>query len=146
MGTTRSVRSVEIGAPVERVFAFLAAPESMMSLMGSELGEVATAADGAVTRYEWNASFRLLPFDVHGVQTRLEHVPNRRIVESASTGPTTIWELEQAGESTCLTMTEVISSRLPLVNKVIEFIGTQGKGLAHKQDEILEEIKERVEA
>ena len=73
-------------------------------------------------------------------------MPNRRIVESASTGPTTTWELKQAGEFTRLTMTEVISSRLPLVNKVIEFIGTQGKGLAHKQDEILEEIKERVEA
>jgi YD repeat-containing protein len=147
VGTTRSIQSREIDAPVEKVFDFVADPKSMLSIMGNaELGDVETDADGSITRYEWTASFKLLPRDVQGVQTRHEHVKNRRIVESASTGPMTTWEMEPAGESTRLTMTEVISSRLPLWNKILEFIGTQGKGLAHKQDQILEEVKERVEA
>jgi carbon monoxide dehydrogenase subunit G len=137
---------MKISAPVEKVFAFIADPESMMGLVDAKVGEVETAADGAVTRYEWTASFKLLHRDVHGVQTRLEQVENKRVVESASTGPMTTWEIEPEGESTRLVMSEEISSRLPLWNKALEFIGTQGKGLVHKQDQMLGEIKERIEA
>jgi len=147
MGTTRSTRSTQIDAPVEKVFAFVADPKSMLGIAGNaELGDVETATDGTITRYEWTAKFKLLPREMHGVQTRLEQVENQRIVESTSTGPMIAWETEPDGESTRLIMSEEISSRLPLWNEVVEFIGTQGKGLGHKQDQMLGEIKNRIEA
>jgi carbon monoxide dehydrogenase subunit G len=146
MGTTRSTRSTQINAPVEKVFAFIADPKSMMDLANAELGDVQTSDDGSVTQYEWTTSFRLLPRDIHGVQTRLEQLENKRVVESTSTGPVITWEIESEGDGTRLIMSEEISSRLPLWNKVLEFIGTQGKGLVHKQDQMLGEIKEHIEA
>lgn len=146
MGTTRSTRNTRINAPVERVFAFIADPKSMMDLANARVGDIETTDDGAVSQYEWTSSFKLLPRDVHGVQTRLEHVENKRVVESASTGPVITWEMEPEGEATRLIMSEVISCRLPLWNKVLEFIGTQGKGIAQKQDQMPKEIKQRIEA
>ena len=41
MGTTRSIQSREIDAPVEKVFDFVARAEAMFTIMGNaELGEL----------------------------------------------------------------------------------------------------------
>ncbi len=42
--------------------------------------------EGTVTGFRWSTRFALLPFAFHGSCTRLEHIPNERIVDKCSAG------------------------------------------------------------
>ena len=71
-------------------------------------------------------------FELVGVITREECVVNEHIVDSSSTGPVWTWTLDRDGEGTKVELAFAYSTKIPLMDKVI--------------DAILAAIKDEVEA
>ena len=78
-----------------------------------------------------------------GVIPRQESVANERIVDSSSTGPVWTWTLEPDGDDTTVTLAFEYSTKIPLMDKVIDAIGWRGD---RDVDAILTAIKNEVEA
>ena len=68
MDTSSATRSIEIDAPDEKVFAFVADPvksmDAMQTLGRVVVGDVEATPEGDVTSWTWSERFRLLPFNV----------------------------------------------------------------------------------
>jgi carbon monoxide dehydrogenase subunit G len=142
--------SIEIDAPVEEVFAFVADPVQTMDAMETlgrvVVSDVETTPQGAVWSWKWTERFRLVPFNVHAKVTRLEQTPNQRIVEKHSTGPVCTYSLEPSGDGTRLTYTIELTRPRALLTQVQAFITTKGKGVESDMDKFLVAIKQRLEA
>jgi uncharacterized protein YndB with AHSA1/START domain len=150
--TTTTTRSIVIDAPVERVFAFLAAPEKAVLAFPTgrkvTVSDIATSPEGAVTSYRETMPMRLGPlhWDMRDTVTVEEYVANQRIVDR-STGPIIhAWRVEPSGGGTRLTFTGTVSSRIPLLDRVKVLVFTQGRGQARNMDMVLAEVKKLVEA
>jgi uncharacterized protein YndB with AHSA1/START domain len=71
--TSSATRSVEIDAPVEEVFAYVADPRRLTQAMGRALGrhvtvsDVETSPDGVVPGWSWSTRF-VLPITPGGSQ------------------------------------------------------------------------------
>lgn len=147
MTTTKHKKSVHVDAPVEKVFDYVKDPAHFYAAMPAGkheknvLGNVKVAPEGVGTTYEWTA--REFGIKVSGVMTREEYVVNERIVDRSSTGPIWTWTFEPDGAGTTLTLAYEYSTRIPLVDKVVDKI-------AWNADEYLETMlavyKEAVEA
>lgn len=150
MDTSSATRSIEIDAPVEKVFAFIADPvksmEAMQTLGRVVVSDVETTPEGAVTSWTWTERFRLLPFKVHAKVTRQEHIANKRIIEKHSTGPVCTYTFEPSGHSTKFTYTIELSRPIALLTTVQTFFTTKGKGVESDMDEFLVEVKRQLEA
>jgi carbon monoxide dehydrogenase subunit G len=88
---TRSVtRTIEIDAPVEKVFAFMADPEASMRAVPNfhdvVVSDIETSPDGVVTAYKYKARIGNLPVAIPTETTVTEYVANQRIVEKDSAG------------------------------------------------------------
>lgn len=147
MTTTKHKKSVHVDAPVEKVFDYVKDPAHFYAAMPAGkheknvLGNVKVAPEGVGTTYEWTA--REFGIKVSGVMTREEYVVNERIVDRSSTGPIWTWTFEPDGAGTTQTLAYEYSTRIPLVDKVVDKI-------AWNADEYLETMlavyKEAVEA
>ncbi len=153
MGTTSTTRSIEIDAPVERVFAFLADPAKYVLAfpMGRKVtvSDIVASPEGAVTSYRETMPMRLGPlhWDMSDTVTVTEYVANQRLVErSSATGPMHGWTVEPSRSGTQLTFTGTVSTRIPLLDKVKVLVFTQGRGQARNMDLVLAEAKRLVEA
>ena len=152
MGTTSTTRSIEIDAPVESVFAFLADP--VKSVLAFPMGRKVTVSDivaspeGAVTSYRETMPVKLGPlhWDMRDTVTVQEYVANQRMVDKSTTGPIHEWTVEPSGGGTRLTFTGTVSTRVPLLDKVKVFVFTQGRGQARNMDMVLAQVKTLVEA
>jgi carbon monoxide dehydrogenase subunit G len=150
MKASSATRSIEIDAPVEEVFAFVADPVQTMDAMDTlgrvVVSDVETTPQGAVRSWKWTERFRLVPFSVHAKVTRHEQTPNQRIVEKHSTGPVCTYSLEPSGNGTRLTYTAELARPLAMLTKVQAFITTKGKGVESDMDKFLVAIKQQLEA
>lgn len=152
MGTTSTTRSIEIDAPVEKVFAFLADPEK--SVLAFPMGDrvivskVATSPEGALLSYRETMPVTLGPlhWDMSGTVVVEDYVPNQRIVDTSSTGPIHAMTVEPSGSGTRLTFTGTVTTRVPLLDRLKVFVFTQGRGQARNMDMVLAEVKKLVEA
>ena len=87
MPTLSVTRSIEINAPVEQVFEFIADPCRRMSAMSRMLkrriavSDVEASPDGVVGRYRFTTRFFWLPLSITATVVREEHVANSRILE-----------------------------------------------------------------
>lgn len=146
MSTTRHVGSVHVDASVDAVFDYVKDPahfyDAMPERMRAKLRSVKMTPEGVGTTYEWVAG-HLAGFELVGVITRQESVANERIVDSSSTGPVWTWTLEPDGDDTTVTLAFEYSTKIPLMDKVIDAIGWRGD---RDVDAILTAIKNEVEA
>ncbi len=146
MSTTRHVGSIHIDAPADTVFDYVKEPahfyDAMPEHMRARLKAVNVTPEGVGTTYEWVLG-HLAGFELVGVVTREEFVVNERIVDSSSTGPVWTWTLEPDGDDTTVTLTFEYSTKIPLMDKVIDAIGWRGD---RDVDAILASIKDEVEA
>lgn len=126
MTTTKHKKSVHVDAPVEKVFDYVKDLAHFYAAMPAGkheknvLGSVKVAPEGVGTTAEWTA--REFGIKVSGVLTREEYVVNERIVDRSSTGPIWAWSFEPDGAGTTLTLTYEYSTRIPLVDKVVDKI------------------------
>ncbi len=145
MSTTTHVRSIHIDAPVETVFDYVKDPahfyDAMPDRMRAKLRAVNVTPEGVGTTYEWVAG-HLAGFELVGVITRQEYVVNERIVDSSSTGPVWTWTLEPDGDGTRLTLAFEYSTKIPLMDKVVDAIAWRGD---RDVDAMLAAIEDEVE-
>ena len=146
MSTTRHVGSIQVDAPVETVFEYVKDPvhfyDAMPRRMRGKLRTVNETPEGVGTTYEWLVG-RPAGFELVGVITREESVVNERIVDSSSTGPVWTWTFEPDGDGTSLTLAMEYSTKIPLMDKVIDAIAWRGD---RDIDAILATIKDEVTA
>lgn len=141
MITTSGTRSIQIDAPVEEVFAFVADPVKRLGAFtgrSTVVSDVETSPEGVVERY--TATSHLGPLPIHGVGTQ-EQIADQRVVDGTDT-----WTLEPSGTGTKLTISGGMSSRIPLLDKVMVYIATSGKGVQPNMEQWLAEIKRQIEA
>jgi len=127
MTTTKHKKSVHVDAPVEKVFEYVKDPVHFYAAMPAGkheenvLGDVNMTPEGIGTTYRWTSR----EFGVKvlsGVMTREDYVVNERIVDRSSTGPVWTWTLEPDGPGTTLALAYEYSTRIPLVDKVVDKI------------------------
>ena len=146
MTTTRHAGSVHVDAPVETVFDYVKDPghfyDAMPEKMRAKLKAVNVTPEGVGTTYEWLQG-HIAGFELVGVVTRQESVVNERIVDSSSTGPVWTWTFEPDGDGTSLTLAFEYSTKIPLVDKVVDAIAWRGD---RDVNAILSAIEDKVEA
>jgi hypothetical protein len=146
MSTTRHVRSIHIHAPVEKVFDYVQDPvhfyDAMPNRMRPKLRAVNVTPEGVGTTYEW-AMARLAGVELVGVMTRQEYVVNERIMDRSSTGPEWTWTVEPEGDGTSLTLAFEYSTKIPMIDKVIDTVFWRGD---RDIDAILAAIEDEVES
>ncbi len=150
MKTSSATRSIEIEAPLEDVFAFVADPVKAMGAMQTLgrviVSDVETTPEGAVSRWMWSERFRFLPFGIHAKVTRQQHIVNQRIIEKHSTGPVCTYTVEPSRNGTRLTYTVELSRPIALLTKVQAFVTTKGEGVERDMNAFLVAIKQQLES
>ncbi len=152
--TSTTSRSIEIDAPVERVFAFVSDLEALMgsvpSIRSVAINAVDSTEDRATNTYTWTTTIGIGPLrhEVHGATTREQLVPNQRVVYKHAMGLRTVetLTLEPAETGTRLNFTVSVTSPVPLLDKLGVLVSSGGKGHAHYVDQVLAEIKRELEA
>ena len=128
-------RVVEIDAPVEKVFTFLADPEQYYPVRegsrGSELiiRDVKRDADGVVHSYKVVQPITIGRLTYHTVLsvTRAEQVPDERIVDTFAIGGVQTEQLEPSGTGTRWTHTATMQTRVPLLDKLEVLLAVGGQ-------------------
>jgi len=152
----RTVTStVEIDAPVETVFDYAEDPQwaeeaiqASASGRFSHISNVRTDPDGRVTSYQLVTPIGLgrLRYDYVITMTRLETIPNRRIVERQSNGPLQTDTFEPSGTGTRYTHTMQYTTRFPLLDTIGKFLITAGRGMQWTLDDGVAAVKKTLEA
>ena len=135
MTHTTVTRTVEIDAPVEKVFTFLADPQQYYAVReGSRISDltirdVERDADGVVTSYTVVQPITIGRLTYHTVLsvTRAEQVPGRRIVDTFAIGGVQTEEVEPSGKGTRWTHTATMQTRVPLLDKLEVLLAVGGQ-------------------
>lgn len=152
MTTTRATRSIEIDAPVERVFSFITDPVEFMAAVPPDhqavVSDIRRDPEGVITDFRLTETSRLGPWhlDSHVDVTVQERLPYERYVERDSTGLLQTVTLERLGDGTRLTLALEVASRIPWLDKVGVFLVTGGRGMGRGVEMILTAVKEALEA
>ena len=151
MSTTTVSKSIQIDAPVEKVFDFIANPHTFYQAWPFDwdytISDEAKAPDGSVMSFKvtWSIPIGRLHYDSQFTIIRKEYVPNERLVQEA---PMVLdsYIFEPSGDGTLLTNTTEVSSRVPLLDKAGILITTRGEGMDRVTEEFLAKVKEFLEA
>jgi uncharacterized protein YndB with AHSA1/START domain len=135
MTHTTVTRTVEIDAPVEKVFTFLADPEQYYTVReGLRVGDLTIRdvdrdAGGVVRSYKVVQPITIGRLTYHTVLsvTRAEHVPDRRIVDTFAIGGVQTEEVEPSGTGTRWTHTATMQTRVPLLDKLEVLLAVGGQ-------------------
>ena len=151
MTTSSATRSIEIDAPVQEVFDFVSNPKKLLEEAFPlnrrvTVSDIVTTPEGIVTGFKWTTRFALLPLAFNASCTRLEQIPNERIVDKYSTGDLSTYVFEPSGDGTRLTSTTEISRRIPLLDKLEVLVFMLSKRMDHALGQQLALIKQLVEA
>jgi hypothetical protein len=148
--TSSATRAIEIGAPVEEVFAFVADPRRQTEAMARALGrriavsDVETSPEGIVTGWTWSTRW-VLPVTARA--TRAEHIVDERIVNKHDTATKDVDTItfQRTRTGTRLTWHAELSSPIPLLEGLLGRLGAKGKSYGRQIEDILIEIKRGVE-
>ncbi|HEU4512652.1 MAG TPA: SRPBCC family protein [Nocardioidaceae bacterium] len=131
MTTTTHKRSVHIDAPVEKVFDYVKDPRHFwdafpQSARGHDtMTDVSLTPDAGVgSTYRWKGSMFI--FHIEGVSTREEYIPNERFVDRSSTGPVWTFTFEPDPTGTTLSLAFEYSTKVPLMDKVVDRVAWNG--------------------
>ncbi len=124
MTTTTHKRTVHIDAAVETVFDYVKDPRHFLKAMSATITDVSLTPEGVGSTYAWMSG--IFVFHIHGVMTREEYIPNERIVDRSSTGPVWTFTFEPDPTGTMLSLAMEYSTRVPLMDKVIDRVFWKG--------------------
>jgi len=121
MRSTPHQRSIHIDAPVEKVFDHVKDPNSFVAADPEpvHLSNLSLTPEGVGST--WRTSWRAFGLRLHGVWTREECIPNKRIVDHVSTGVTWTYTTEPNPTGTTLSLAFAITTKVPLANKVLNW-------------------------
>lgn len=112
--------STVIGAPADRVFAYVDEPKSLAEWLPSIMEVRNVIGTGAGQQFEWTA--KMAGLLLHGQSTVVEHVHNRCAVHQAIGMVSSTFEycVEPHEEGTVLTLEIEYSVPIPLVGRLAE--------------------------
>jgi carbon monoxide dehydrogenase subunit G len=116
-------KSIEINAPVERVFDFVTNPPNLLSVWPSmsEISNVQRAADGKHS-FDWVYRMAGIPFKGHSETTDVER-PGRSNVKNTGGIPSTFhWKFEQKGTGMRLALEVDYEIPTPVIGKLAEAV------------------------
>jgi SAM-dependent methyltransferase/carbon monoxide dehydrogenase subunit G len=153
MADPATTRSIEIDAPVEEVFAFVADLERLMRcvpvIRRVAISDVEATEDRASSSYTWTSTIGIGPLhhDVHGSTTREQLVRNQHLAYKHAMGVQTVEDLtlEPTETGTRLIFTVSVTSPVPLLDLGIAAASKTG-GQAQYVDRVLANIKRELEA
>lgn len=146
MTTTTHRRSVHIDAPVEKVFDYVKDPQHFWdafpeSARGHDtMHDISLTPGGVGSTYRWKGS--MFVFHMEGLVTREEYLTNERIVDRSSTGPVWTFSFEPDPIGTTLSLTFEYSSKVPLIDKVVDRVSWHGD---RDLDTMLANLKKTIE-
>lgn len=124
-------RSVQIDAPVERVFDYVEDPHHFLEAFPEDDRRHMALVEANITPEGIGSTFRLmgrmfLLFHMEWVMTREEYVPNERIVDHANLGG--VWTFTFAPDESGTTLTGSFgwSSKVPFVGEFMDKVGWDG--------------------
>jgi len=129
-------KSIEISAPVEKVFSYLEEPSNELEWIESMTGIRNINGSGAGTHYE--CSWKMAGVQLHGETTRTEDIPNERIVDETNGLGMSSWTytLEPHGNTTILDLELTYSLPEPVLRKLCkianQLISEQGEGVVYR--------------
>lgn len=116
-------KSIEINAPVERVFDFITTPMNLLSVWPSmaEITNVQRSADGKHS-FDWVYKMAGIPFKGHSATTDVE-MPVRSIVQNTGGVPSTFsWKFEKKGSGMRLEINVDYEIPTPVIGKLAEAV------------------------
>jgi carbon monoxide dehydrogenase subunit G len=135
--------SINISAPVEKVFAYLSDPRNSPEWLGS-LSEVTdVTGSGVGQHYHWK--YNMLGVPLRGETTVSEHVPNERRVTEGKGGVTSTWTFTFAPHEGGTKLDVELDYTIP-----VPVLGKLAEKLVLKRNQreaqmSMENIKERLE-
>jgi uncharacterized protein YndB with AHSA1/START domain len=139
-------KTIAINAPVEKVFAYIGDPMSMLEYLPEmvEVKDVALTEQGVESRYRW--TYKLVGIRFEGESVVTEFVPNRRRVSETRRGIVSTWawgfEPRDGGMKLSLIMEYIIP--VPVLGKLAEAVVLrQQEAMA---DLVMANIKGRMES
>jgi uncharacterized membrane protein len=139
-------RTVAINTPVEKVFAYIGDPMSMLEYLPEivEVKDVALTVQGVGSRYRW--IYKLVGIRFEGESVVTEFIPNRRRVSETKRGIVSTWtwgfESNDGGMKLSLIVEYIIP--VPVLGKLAEAVVlSQQEAMA---DLVMANIKGRMES
>jgi len=113
-------KSIEIKAPVNKVYSFIEDPRNGPEVITNLLEVTDVTGTGVDTRYKWTWNMAGMKFK--GENTRVEDVPNKRIVMNSKGGIESTWtyNFESKGDVTVLDLDIDYKIPVPILGKVAE--------------------------
>ena len=140
MTTSKASSTVTINAPIEKVFGYVFSP----AMFEDNYPELAVenwnqTPEGVGSSFQWKSTV----FFVHmkGHMECLEFAENEKIVMKSSTGPVWTFTFAPADGGAEFTVAMEETTKIPLLDKAMVFIGTEGKGLQHEMDKAAAFVK-----
>ena len=127
MTTTTHTRSIDIDAPVAKVFDYIKDPKNIFYAVDQavSISEENIAPDtGEGSVWNWQSHVLFVPF--HGTLTRPTYVPQERNSDHSTTGVTYAFTVRPADAGTTLIMEVGVSSRVPFLDKVEDKVFWKG--------------------
>lgn len=137
-------RTIDVRAPVEKVFAYVADPMATLEWMVSMMEVSDVRGSGIGTRFHWKYKMAGIPFQGEAVRT--DEVPNERfVVENEAGIPSTfMWSFTQHDEGTKVDLEVDYTIPVPVLGKLAEKLVLRRN--EREADLWMENIKEHLEA
>lgn len=138
-------RSVEIQAPVEKVFGFAADPSHLPEFWPSmlEVKDIQSLPNGG-HRFSWVYQMAGMRFD--GTSEDVEYTPNQQVIEKAKGGieSTIAWIFQPEAGGTRVTFLAEYTVPVPLLGRIAEAVIV--KMNEHEAETLLANLKAKLEA
>jgi len=140
----KTVKSITINAPVEKVFDYISEPTNLPEIWPSlvEVKDVQKLPSGG-TRNRW--VYKMAGIRLEGTSEETEYVPNQRIVSKTKGGveSTQTWMFQPEAGGTKVTLEVEYTVPIPVLGKLAEAIIV--KMNEHEGELILANLKARME-
>ena len=142
---TTTKKSININAPVEKVFEYANKPENLPEIWPSmiEAKDIQPLPNGG-NKFRW--VYKMAGIRIEGISEDTEFIPNQRSVSKTEGGVESeiIWEYQSEGEATKVTFSAEYTVPIPLIGKLAEaFIVKLNENEA---ETLLANLKARMEA
>jgi uncharacterized protein YndB with AHSA1/START domain len=138
-------KTIEINAPVERVYEFITLPTNLPTIWPSMVGvtNLERKADGS---YAFDWTYKMAGLHFHGRSNPIEVKPNRLVVMRNDEGikSTFYWRYEANGVGTRLTLDVEYEMPTPVLGKIAEVV--VAKMNEHELDHLMTNAKTAIEA
>jgi uncharacterized membrane protein len=113
-------KSIDIKAPVKKVFSYLEDPRNEPDWMVSLMDVTNVEGKGVGTHFNW--SYKMAGMRLNGEAERVEDIPEKRIVDKTKGGVESTWvfNFSSHGDTTTLDMDIDYSIPVPVIGKMAE--------------------------